>query len=173
MIDWVYIAYITKLAKEKRNEEFYNSNSEHAKIVLSAILENASQEVNVCCANLCSDVTNSHEYLTALKAFFEKGGVMNILLFAYNELGLIRSEIYKLFLLYSRQVIIKYTSRRITYENKEVHFTVADGIAFRFETDIKNKKARGNFNNPSEGKVLNEVFWDNFTKPESISVHIG
>lgn len=160
MKDLLYLNYIDSLAKEAKNEEFFNSSEEHAKIVLTAIMRYAKQYVNIYCGSMMSEVSNNEEYLNVVQDFLEKGGIMNVLLNNYDE-NLVDKGIYKILSLYPNKIKIKEikdSTNIIKYNGNPVHFTVADGKSFRLETDIINKKAWGNFNNPVDGKVLDDIF---------------
>lgn len=165
--DLIYANYIDRIASEKKNEEFYNSNSEHATIVLSAMFRYASNEVNVFCTDLTSDVSNSDAYLIAVESFLEKGGKINALLTDYKADEFPTKRIHSLLSKHWKQVVLKTTNKKIIYRDNAVNFTVADGTSFRFETDIENRKAKGNFNDPEEAKILNNVFNQVFLAEDS------
>lgn len=174
MKDLLYLNYIDSLAKEAKNEEFFNSSEEHAKIVLTAIMRYAKRYVNIYCESMMSEVSNNEEYLKVVQGFLEKGGNMNILLNNYDE-NIVNKGIYKILSYYPNKIKIKKIedpANKIKYNGNPVHFTVADGKAFRLETDIVNKKAWGNFNDPVDGKVLDDVFYRVFSMDKCSDIKI-
>ncbi len=139
----------------KSDQDFFNNNSEHARIVLTALFRHANVDATVYCMNLLSEhVSNAPEYLEAVKGFLERKGLIRVYLTDYNEERAAITPVYQLFKKYPEQVELYRTDSRIIYNGVPVHFTCTDGQAFRLETDITNKKAIGNFNNPQVVQIL-------------------
>ncbi|MDR0961351.1 MAG: hypothetical protein LBM62_02160 [Mediterranea sp.] len=155
-----YESYINKLADEGRNEIFYNSSDAHAAIVLRALAKHAKKEIRILCKNMCTDVSNNKDYLSLLEKFLRENSshIISVLFTDYSD-SFCDLPVGKLFQRYGNQVTLRALNNiSILYNEKPVHFTVVDGIAFRIETDIDNKMAFGNFNSPEQAKVLDTVF---------------
>ena len=154
-----YLEKIEFLASNAINEEFYNSNEEHAQIVLTAMVRYSKEKVRIFCGNMCTDVSNDPKYLNEIKLFLsERRGFMEILFCEYKD-HFKDQPIYKLLNQYPQeQVKIKTINTLLMYNGKPVHFTVSDNKSFRFETDTLEKTARGNFYDPDSAKMLSEEF---------------
>ena len=139
------------------NEDFFNTSDEHAQIVLTAMMHYAKKEVNIYCGNLCTDVSNNPDYLNEIKSFVDdRNGSIKIILCDYKE-DLKKKPIYEQFKDHNK-VVFKKTNSRLIYNRKPVHFTIVDQLAYRLETDIKKKIARGNFNDPQAAASLHNYF---------------
>jgi hypothetical protein len=169
MLDLLYLKKIELLASNHINEEFYNSNDEHAQIVLTSMVRYSKNIVRVYCGNMCTDVSNDPTYLNEIKIYLtERKGSIYILLCDYKD-HFKEKPIYKLLSQYPlEQVQIKTTKTLLLYNGNPVHFTVSDDLAFRFETDIVKKMARGNFNDREGAKMLTEKFDNLFLNASSI-----
>ena len=169
----LYKEYIEDLANTRSTEEFYNSDFNHAKIVLANLFRIATEKVRVFCADMLSEVNADTDYLKEVKSFLERGGKIDILLHDYSE-NLKKTAIWKLL-----EEYVKLGQVRVCYnndngfknkENKYVHFTVIDELAYRLEFDVANKQARGFFNNPEVASVLVESFDNAFNSKDIITV---
>lgn len=156
-----YRKYIEDLANNRSTEEFYNSDLNHAKIVLANMFRIAENKVRVFCKDMLSEVNSDSEYLKQVGFFLERGGEVDVLLHNYTD-ELKDKAIWKLLDSY-----IKEGKVRVHYNNGKgfrnsdgnfVHFTVVDNMAYRFEFDIENKQARGFFNSPEDAKYLVDAF---------------
>lgn len=161
-----YIEYISLLSHNKVNKDFSNSDEMHAIEVLVKIFEQSKDCVRIFAQSLCNNqVSNNPKYITALSDFIERGGKVEIAINSYNEEDIRQSNLFKRLAYYLKQdgrvEIYKteakpYLSNDI--EQKEVHFTIGDDIAYRLETDIEKRTAICNFNSPERVKVLIEFF---------------
>lgn len=168
-IDRIYEDYIADLASRKVNKKFLNTDEAHAVSVLSNLFKNAKETVNIYCQNLCGDISNHQQYIDAVKRFLSNPDArLHILLFQYWG-KLKESPIWSALAPFlNKQVFIRYQNEggakadHITYEGSQVNFAVADGCAYRFESDIKKHSAYGNFNDHEQAELLNSVFFDFF-----------
>ena len=146
-----YESYIESLAREDKDEVFFNSSDSHAQIVLKQIVQSAKNELKIYCGNLCTRVSNDMQYIDALKEFLGRRETKIQVLFADFNDEFYRKPIYKLFSDYKEQVELKkvLSNHIITKDGVPVHFTIGDSKMYRLETDIENKKAIGNFNDES------------------------
>jgi hypothetical protein len=159
MGDLPYSEEIEYLASNHIDREFFNASDEHAQIVLTSMVRHTKEDLKIYCGNLCTDVSNDIVYLEEIQNFLsDRKGTMEILLCDYQD-GFKSKPIYQLLSQYpSNQVKIKTTKTLLFFNNKPIHFTVADKESFRIETDIEKKMARGNFNDPESGKMLSKKF---------------
>lgn len=155
----VYSEHIEHLAANSIDEEFFNSNELHAEIVLTSMIRHAKQKVKIFSGNMCSDVSNNPNYLNEIKSFlFDRKGTLEIL-FCDGKDRFKETEIYRILNQFiPDQVQIKTTKTLLLFEDKPIHFTVADDTAFRLETDIEKRMARGNFHDPDSGQMLSKRF---------------
>jgi len=167
----LYSETIESYAKGSVDSEFFNSGDEHAMIVLSLLVQYAKESIHIYCGNLCSEVSNNQKYLNNLREFFKRGGNAKVALCELDTLKIdsqvVNKDIFKLFSEFSSQVSIKTTNKKVVENTKQVHFTIADDKAYRLETDIVCKKARGNFGSEKVVAVLECIFWKIFNDPDS------
>jgi len=169
----VYAEEIFKLARERKNEVFYNSSAEHATIVHQALMKNAENYVYIFSSGMCTEISNNEAYCETVRDFLskEKARKIKILLTDYsNEFQ--QMPIARLLAEYPLQVTIKKYAGNVYYKNSPVHFTVTDDRAFRLETDIENHMAFGNFNSPTQAVVLKDLFEKTFESQLASSVKI-
>ncbi|MDR2938115.1 MAG: hypothetical protein LBU92_04155 [Prevotellaceae bacterium] len=171
-----YERTIKNLAKEKKNEVFYNSSDSHARVVLNNMVENAERYVHIVCGNMCTEVSSNPEFLDVVKAFLSKDAsrTFYVLFDEYKECFL-ETEIAKLLSLYPTQVKVKKlkSETHLAYKEQRAHLAISDGRAFRLETDVDKKMAFGNFNDEENVKVFEEVFnsyFEDDTHSESIDL---
>lgn len=167
-MDYDYKEYIESLAAGAEPVEFYNSGPEHAAIVLSTIFKTAKQYVKVYCANMLSEaVSNSEDYRNALDEFLSRFSAaenqprLQIIFTNPIEDAFRGAPIYKILCKHRNKVDIRRMQEGmggIKYKGIPAHFTCADNRMYRLETDIVNKKAFGNFNDPEGAEIINTVF---------------
>lgn len=155
-----YESYIKNLAKEDKDEVFFNSSDSHALIVLKQIVQSVNTELKIYCGNLCTNVSNDKGYLDALKDFLNKKGAKLKVLFADFSEEFYGKPIYNLFINHREKIELRSVlpNHIITKDGMPVHFTIGDLKMYRLETDIKNKKAIGNFNDVGSTGVLCKIF---------------
>lgn len=156
-----YQEYINQLAERDQNELFYNSSEDHARVVLSKIIEKSKQELYIYCGNMTTyTIFDNKDYLAAFEKFLTgENSKVKILLSDYQE-SFFNKDICNLLSKYCRKVEIRRTGNKdeIKFDDKPIHFTFADGKMYRLETDIENRMAIGNFNDPDSVKVLYNIF---------------
>lgn len=167
-----YIELIEKLAKDQKNEVFYNSGEDHALVVLKNIFRHADRYVDTLCGNLCSEMCEDKEYLELVDNFLSENPSRNLnILFDNYDDKFLQKGIYRILSKYPKQVKVrKLNNIRIKYEGTPIHLTVSDDKSFRLETDIENKKAWGNFNDEEKARIFREGFELFFNDDYSTSV---
>lgn len=165
-----YKEQIASYATHSENKEFYNSGEKHAIVVLNSIVNTAQKYINIYCGNMCTEVNNNDEYLANIRNFLSEGKSLNIILCDTGEDDKCfrASKIFSVIKEFPTNVCIKTTQKKVVGdENNPMHFTVADDIIYRLETDIINKKAKGNFNDRDTVKHLNNLFQQILNDPSS------
>jgi hypothetical protein len=156
-----YKQKIQNLAENRVNEMFYNTDAEHATVVLTELIKNAEKYVYIVAENMDPVVTDNEEYLKAVDFFLCKKNVkMKILLTDYNKEKFHSSKIGTLLNKYEGIVEIKNSEgKKIKREGGiPINFTVSDNRAFRFERDVDNHIAFGNFNDKETASILASTF---------------
>lgn len=155
MADKNYQDFVKALSESGENRTFLNSDEDHALDVLVRLFQVSQKEVRIFAGCLCKHVGNKPEYVVSLSEFIERGGRLFILLNNFDEECAKTSNLYKRLAYYKSKdmpVFVKSTSskpyRVSDPEKKEVHFTIGDKNAYRIETDIVQRTAECNFNNP-------------------------
>lgn len=174
-----YKDFVSILARDHVDKLFLNSDKEHALVVLVEIFKNAHNTLRIFAGSLCKEVANSPEYVEALSDFIERGGTVRILLNNYDEKLAINSNLFKRLAYYTsegRDILVRQNPAKPYLKNdpakKEIHFTVADEVAYRIETDITLRTAECNFNNPAMAKGI-VLFFDNlFLQDASVEINL-
>lgn len=168
-----YKEEIDALANVGINKVFYNSSAAHASIVLNAMVRNADRHIDIYCNNMLSDISNNKEYISLVGRFLNGNSTRTIrVLFAEYSESFNRTKIYSIFAEYPNQVELKrLPDYKILYKNKAVNFTIVDNKAFRLETNVDDRIAYGNFNDPKNAQVLSDVFNTFFNSAEEISIN--
>ena len=60
--------------------------------------------------------------------------------------------------------------KTVKQNGKDVHFTVSDDRAYRFETDVENHLAKGNFKDEEYSKELENIFRQVFNSKKSFQI---
>lgn len=156
-----YGTKIFSLAQKETDEVFYNSSTTHASIVHRALATYAKNYIEIFSSSMCTEISNNNDYIIAIDNFLknDRSHEIRIILTSVKD-EFSSSPISYIFRKYPEQVHIKRYSGKIQYDGKEAHFTVADGKAFRLETDIEKHMAFGNFNKPSQAGDLHKIFND-------------
>ncbi len=125
---------------------------------------------------MCSQISNSEEYCREVRSFLsgDHGRTIRVILLNYRD-DFKQKPIYKLFCSFASQVNIKKFPplSEVIYDNSPVNITVADGIIFRIETNITDKIAFGNFNDPNKASGITGAFNEIFTLPDAESVELS
>lgn len=175
VLNAIYSDHLFDLAKNKKNEVFFNSSFEHAKVVHQALAKYAEGYIDIYSRSLCSEISNNQDYCQYIQQFLESspGNQIKIILTNYDADKLNERPIFQILSRFPNQVQMKSYDGEVQYEGKPVNFTVTADRAFRLETDIENYKAFGNFNSPEQAVILRENFDKLFnnnvlTKPISL-----
>jgi len=157
-----YRKKLRRLAKEESSEIFYNTNEEHAIIVLMGIVENAKQYIKTICGNLCTEVLGNDEYLRMVDTFLSSDSTRTYdVLFDNFSKDFYNKGIYKVLVKYPKQVKLRKLADEDThvfYEGNPIHMTVSDDKMFRMETNIEEKAAWGCFNGPTKAQAFRSSF---------------
>ena len=164
-MDGNYKVFVRQLAESNDPRTFLNSDEEHALDVFVTLFQTAQHSLRIFAGCLCKHVGNKNDYVVALSEFIERGGKLTILLNDFDENAARNSNLYKRLAYYITKgypVVVKKTSARpyLTSDpnKKPIHFTVADGKAYRLETDIEQRTAECSFNNPLMAKAISDFF---------------
>ena len=168
-----YKEKIKYLAENQINEMFFNTDTEHAMIVLTELVKNAKNYVYIVGKNMDPAVTDNEDYLRAVEDFLKKENAkMKILLTNYDKEKFGNSKIGELLKKNKSPAIeIKHSQNKQVKSNDiPINFTVSDGRAYRFERDIDKHIAFGNFKDTETATVLTETFEQLFASEQCISV---
>lgn len=172
-----YKDFVRNLAFNNISAEFLNSDENHALIVFDNLFKIAKNYVYIFAGCLCSDVSNKPEYIKSLSDFIENKGEVRILLNSYNPQDAMQSQIIKRIAFYiSKKYDVKVysTDRKIFFskdeEKKQIHFTVVDDKSYRIETDVKERSATCNYNNPNMALNLKSIFLEVMDSSTEIDV---
>ena len=155
-----YEKSVNDLANKDASFQFENKGANHARIVVSAILNSSKNIVYMYSGSLSSDVTDDEDFLKTLDDFLDKEITFKLLLDDIPKESE-QSEALKKVLDASTNahVIVKKISKEAKKFLKDTeHFIVADQKAYRYETDAKEYKALCNFNDEELSKQLIELF---------------
>lgn len=174
-----YRNYVKHLAANEEPRTFLNEDEDHALEVLIQLFSISKQEVRIFAGCLCKHVGDKDEYVIAISDFIERGGRLKILLNAYDEECVRNSNLYRRLYYYKtigKEIIVK-TTEAHPYLTKdkdknEVHFTIGDNKSYRIETDVNNRTAECNFNNPQLAVLLVKFFDNIFNDKKSKEVNL-
>ena len=179
MVDNSYKEFVRLMAQTNSDRMFLNSDEEHALEVLVQLIQMSKEKIQIFAGSLCEHIGNKPEYIVALSEFIERGGILNILLNRYDEGKDKNSNLYKRLAYYKangKQIIVKQTNAKPYFSNdqskKEVHFTVGDKKSYRLETDIEDRKAECNLNNPEIAGMISDFFDKLFVASGSEEINI-
>lgn len=157
-----YNSFVCDLAKNRENRTFLNSDEEHGLIVYINLLKTARKQIRIFAGRLCEHIGNKPEFVEAISEFIERGGIVSILLNNYDEKEVVKSPLFMRLAYYifeKKNVTVKKTDVTAHLgKNGQAHFAIADDSAYRLETDVVERTAQCNFNNPTIAKKLIEVF---------------
>lgn len=160
ILNTIYSDHLFDLAKNKKDEVFFNSSSEHAVVVHQALAKYAEEYIDIYSRSLCSEISNNSDYCQYIKQFLDRSpdNQIRIILTDYDADKFKDKPIAQILSKYPNQVKMRSYKGAVQYKGKPVNFTVTADRAFRLETDIENYKAFGNFNSPTQAIVLRENF---------------
>lgn len=167
-----YREAVEHMAATKMDNEFGNKNMQHAAIVLSTMLKNATESFKIFSGEFHSDVTHNPEFLKSLEEYLKSGKTFKLLLAKIPEEDK-RSDALRMVIEYAKThketVFCKEAEESFINSPQELfngkipyHFSVADNTAFRLEVDAQEYKAICNFNDQKIGKNLSDLFDKNF-----------
>lgn len=167
-----YREIVEHMAATKMDNEFGNKNMQHAAIVLTTMLRNATESFKIFSGEFHSDVTHDAEFLAALEEYLKSGKTFKLLLATIPEEDK-RSDALKMVIKYAgtHEKTVFYTKAEESFITSPLelfngkipyHFSVADKTAFRLEIDAQEYKAICNFNDQKIAKDLSDLFDDNF-----------
>jgi hypothetical protein len=178
-----YKEFVRFLSENRVRKEFLNSDQEHALSVFINLFGQASKIVRIFAGCLSVELSNRPEYIVAISDFIERGGDVRILLNKYDESLIIKSNLMRRLSYYSsieeyrEHIKIKSTKKKFFYvedpDKKELHFTVVDENAYRIETDVEERSATCNFNNPENAKVLVKLFDELYESIEPAQIDLS
>jgi len=160
-------------------KSFENSAGSHALAFFKAMFEKSSYGlIRIFTYNLCDDLSNSDEYIKALKYFLKKGYVKFLLKTIPNSKELNEKEIFKtLRSIDKKKYEIKKTDEKATLEygepklRYEINFSTGDDNIYRIEYDINYPfKAKCCFNDEKVTNRLNTLFDKSFSTATSIDL---
>lgn len=181
-----YREYVHYLAENQIDEVFYNSDEDHALIVLTELFEHAKERVRIFAGSLAGSIGDEAKYVSSLTRFIGRGGRVQILLNDFDAERAKGSTLY--FYLYNMQksqkhkgrIEVKQTPRKITMAGSKdggdvpVHFTLGDDRAYRLEVDIEKRESRCNFNS-ADGLVgkMAKAFDNMFADEASTDIELA
>lgn len=149
---------------------FENDGHDYALAVFQTMFRYATKTIKIMCGSMDNNFTSNDGYLNALDGFLKrKNTTLNILMNNTSERKFKQSKVYlEVIKNHASKVNIRithdYCFRVIDEKRQEVHFSIADDHMFRFEVDIKNRKAECNFGNKDITAKLSKSFDDIFDK---------
>lgn len=179
-----YREAVAHLAKHKVNNLLHNAGNDHALIIFENIFKNAVQEICIVAKDLNNEeVVLKPSYLNGLSEFLDKNDVKLKVLVSEFDPDTISSEddsffrrVFNSKAYKEGRVEIKNSNgmgfRNSAYGNSVLHFCVADGIMFRLETDIEERKAICNFGDPQFATELRKIFNLGFYHEKSMTIDL-
>lgn len=172
-----YAKYVKNLADSKKDELFLNSGDEHAEVVLSQIFRSSEKVVRIFAGNLIR-FADKNNYINALMSFIDKEDTeLKILLNDYSNECIDRmkkSDLFPILWYYSdkknKNITIKYSNQNVYSNGEPVHFTTGDDHMFRIETNLKERKAKCNFNSPKVVEKANTLFDSVFQESNDLNL---
>ena len=171
-----YEESVAYAADNKLNNVIYNKGEEHAIIIFHNIFRTAEREIVLYAKNIFSldnKVTTNAKYISSLTNFLEKEGTkLKIVLTDCNadtDTNILREHL----MLYRDKIEIKANEQQtVKIDDTLIHFCTADGRMYRMEYDIKDRKARCNFNDQTSCTKFNSIFNILFTNKDAKSIYI-
>lgn len=165
-----YSIFVSELAKNRENRIFLNSDEEHGLIVYVNLLKSAKKQIRIFAGRLFEHIGNKPEFVEAISEFIENNGQVSILLNNYDEKIIVNSPLFKRLAYYiSEKKKVKVKKTEVTAhlgDNGQVHFAIADDVAYRLETDVVERTAQCNFNDSTIATKLVSAFEQIFNSEE-------
>ena len=170
-----YRKSIEILAKTESKLIFKNSNSQHASIVLSNLINTSKDNVFIYDNDLSGDIGgHSEELLTSIIEFVKSKRILKIVI---NELGgenYFQDRLLELKERFANFLNISIASEAFKQSIKkqfgvDLNFAVGDKSKFRIEHDANGeRKAFCSFNNTEYSKMINQLFENNVNSCQNI-----
>jgi hypothetical protein len=158
MNDDPYLASVEKAARNGRAnkpEIIFNRSSKHATTLVSCLLSEAENSVQIWSGNLNSDVYDAPIVIEALLTALSNGVTVDVLLDGRASI-LSKKSVVFLEILSLTNMSVKDMS---PYKgNHQSHFIVVDKAKYRFEPDWREYEAFANFYDPTIGALLESRF---------------
>lgn len=174
-----YKAFVKRMSDNNDSGIFYNSDPDHAIIVIEQIFRRSKDVVRVFAKNLCRTIGNTPDYISSLSDFIERGGRVRILLNGFEEDLAKVSDLYSRLAYYKslgKDIIVKTTTavpyRAVDHDRKEVHFTLGDDNAYRVENDIEKRMAECCMNDKKFTQATAGFFDSLFNKEKNREVNL-
>lgn len=175
-----YKEFVHFLSSNGLNKIFLNSDLDKMKAVFTEMFSSSKEELRIFAGTLCNNVSNSEEYVETLSDFIENGGHLKILLNSFNEEEAKKSRLFNRLTYYESldkyNIEIKGTDEQpVMNENgvdTKVHFAIGDKRSYRIETDIDERKAICNMNDPENAKVYADFFDKLFDSERSVRIDL-
>lgn len=158
-----YQDFVHHLAVNRINQLFLNSDEDKMRSVFIELFNGSNSDVRIFAGNLCNNSVETTSYIEALSDFIERNGRLHILLNNFDPAAARGSNLFKRLAYYMSEgypISIKQTSAKpyLSASNKDkqyVHFTTGDDRFCRLETDMENRTAICNMNDPEfAGKLI-------------------
>ena len=176
-----YQAFVHHLAVNRINQRFLNSDEEKMRSVFVELFNGSNSNVRIFAGNLCNGSVETPLYIEALSDFIERKGSLQILLNNYDPEAAKASNLFKRLAYYISEgysISIKQTSAKpyLTAPNKGkqyVHFSTGDNQSYRLETDLENRTAICNMNDPTFTGKLVDLFDKIFNDGASAEINFN
>jgi hypothetical protein len=145
---------VQRLAKNNIDKQEPNGNVHEAGIVISEIIKNSSEVVDLFTTNLDNSLYENSEFLISLENYLEKGTSRFNLFYDSNEDLSYCFQLSKILNSYPNQVKLKLTKKQVFNEGMPISFMIGDSTFSRIETDTKNHTAIFNF---GDAAVVNTI----------------
>lgn len=155
-----YRETVNELARAKSDSLFSNKGTDHALVVIEALLSNAEHCVNIFSGSLKEDFYGNPKIREALEKFLsEPARQMSIL--TENEPSEKIIDAIKSLATEDQVSIYRINEAKSKGRIKRMpgHFITADNQAYRFETSDESREAVVNFNDPEIATNLNKLFY--------------
>jgi hypothetical protein len=169
-----YSSYVEALAREGKDQAFFNSGPNHAAIVMSRMFKYSNNLIRIYCGGFNGAVSNDEEYLSQLQGFLERGGRLHLLVEKDNSNNEM-SKIYKVLRRYKNQVDVQYTPLRFVNEEtrKPIHFSTGDKKMIRVETGTDDYTAQVNFGSEKDAEYFISAFDKIFNNQENRKIPLA
>lgn len=173
-----YELVVRDLASTRSEKIFYNSGYEHATIVMENMFLEAKREIKMLTGSfnglVCDDA--GERFISALKTFLLGKGKLKAIMNEYEPSEVETNSILSILRQYSgdneyrENIQIRITSRKLTLNNFDVHFLIADSSMYRLEYDTKKFLAEFSFKGKERAGILQSHFDRMFEESSVLSL---